>query len=161
MVDTREQIEQRFAALIGLELSGAGRAADMLTLQFGPLREVTTRRGTVKHVGACSLHIQCAWKIELANDVFAGSPDFAVSDESARATLELIRGLITGRGPFIVERVAVGDNGNMSISMSGQLRLSVITDAAPDEEDWRFFEPGSERKHFVIQGGKVDPWSLT
>ncbi|WP_322091819.1 hypothetical protein [Paraburkholderia bannensis] len=160
MIDTREKIEQHLAAIIGLEVSGAGRAADMLTLQFGPLREVTTRRGAVKRVGAWALHVQCNWEIELANAVFAGSPDFAVSDESTRATLERIRGLITGQGPFIVQHVAVGENGNMSISMSGHLRISVTTDAAPEEEDWRFFAPGSE-KHFVILGGKVDPSNLT
>ncbi|POR55697.1 hypothetical protein B0G62_10191 [Paraburkholderia eburnea] len=160
MVDTREQIEQRLSVLIGLDMSGAGCAADMLTLQFGPIREMTTKRGTIKHVGAWALHIQCGWKIERANEVFVDASDFAVSDESTRATLERVRSLITSHGPFIVERVAVGDNGNMSISMSGQLRLLIVTDAAPDEEDWRFFEPGSEGKHFVIQGGKVDPWSL-
>ncbi len=161
MVDTREQIEQRLSVLIGLDLSGAGRAADMLTLQFGPLREMATKRGTVKHVGAWALHIQCAWKIEYANEVFAGAPDFAVSDEATRAKLERIRGLIVDNGPFMVERVAVGDNGNVSISMSRQLHLYITTDAEPDEEDWRFFEPGSAGKHFVVQGGKVDPWSLS
>lgn len=160
MVDIRKQIEQRLSVLIGLDLSGAGRAADMLTLQFGPIREMTTKRGTVKHVGAWALHIQCAWKIECADEVFAGSPDFAVSDEATRAALERIRGLIADNGPLIVERVMVGDNGGVSISMSRQLRLSIVTDAAPDEEDWRFFEPGSEGNHFVIQGGKVDPGSL-
>ncbi|WP_321879067.1 hypothetical protein [Paraburkholderia bannensis] len=161
MVDTREQIEQRLSVLIGVGLSGAGRAADMLTLQFGPLREMTTKHGTVKRVGAWALHIQCTWKIEHANEVFAGSPDFAVSDEATRAKLERIRGLIADNGPFMVERVSVGANGNVSISMSRQLHLSIIADAEPDEEDWRFFDPGSAGKHFVIQGGKVDPWSLT
>lgn len=161
MAATREQIMQRLSALNGLELSGAGRAADMLTLHFGPLREMTTARGTVKRVGTWALHIQCAWTIERAGEVFANSPDFAVSDDRTRATLERIRDLIANDGPFVVERVAVGENGNVSISMSRQLELGVVTDGAPDEEDWRFFEPGSDAKHFVIQGGKVDPWSLS
>jgi hypothetical protein len=160
MVDTREQIRQHTAALVGLELGGAGRAADMLTLQFGPLRETTTRRGTIKRVGAWALHIQCAWTIERENAVFAGASDFAVSEENTRATLERIRNLIASEGPFVVETVAVGENGGLSIGMSRRLRLFIVTDAEPDEEDWRLFEPGSE-KHFVIQGGKVEPSSLT
>ncbi|KVL25442.1 hypothetical protein WS97_00550 [Burkholderia territorii] len=161
MIDTREQIEQRLVAIVGLELSGAGRAADMLTLQFGPLREMTTKHGNVKHVGAWSLHIQCGWRIERANEIFADASDFAISDDAAHATLEWIRALITDYGPLTIERVVVGDGGNVSISMPRGLGLTIVTDAAPDEEDWRFFEPGSEAKHFVIQGGKVDPWSLT
>ncbi|WP_322104967.1 hypothetical protein [Paraburkholderia sp. J41] len=160
MIDTREQIEQRLSVLIGLDLSAAGRAADMLTLQFGPLREMTTKRGTVKRVGAWALHVQCDWKIERANEIFADASDFTVSDEGTRATLERIRGLIADGGPLTVERVVVGDSGNVSISMPRRLCLTIVTDAAPDDEDWRFFEPGSDRKHFVIQGGKVEPWSL-
>lgn len=159
MVDTREQIEHHLAALIGLDLSAAGRAADMLTFQFGPLQKMTTRRGSIKHVGSWALHIQCRWKIDRANEVFACSADFAVSDEGTHATLERIQGIIADDGPFTVESIAVDDNGNVSISMSRRLQLVIVTDGAPDEEDWRFFEPGSD-KHFVIEGGKVDPSSL-
>jgi hypothetical protein len=160
MVDTREQIKQHLATLIGLDLSGAGRAADMLTLQFGPVREMTTKRGSIKHVGAWALHIQCDWKIERASEVFASAPDFVVSDENTHATLERIRRLIADDGPFTVEGIAVGEDGNVSISMSRQLQFSIVTDGAPDEEDWRFFEPGANQ-HFVIEGGKVAPESFS
>ena len=38
MIHTREQIKQRLLVLVGLNVSGVGHAADMLTLQFGPIR---------------------------------------------------------------------------------------------------------------------------
>jgi hypothetical protein len=161
MVDTREQIKQHLGALAGLDLNGAGRAADMLTLQFGPLREITTKRGTIKRIGAWSLHIQCCWRIEHNAATFAASTDFAVSEDNTRATLERIRDLIANDGPFTVERVTVGDNANVTVFMSGTLRLVIATDGAADEEDWRLFESSSSRKHFVIQGGQIDPWSLS
>jgi hypothetical protein len=161
MDNMKEQIAHRLSALVGFNLSGAGRAADMLTLQFGPLRDVTTRRGTIKRVGVWSLHIQCGWKIERSGANFASSPDFAVSEDNTRATLERIRELVANGGPFTVNRISVGDNANVTVFMSENLRLVISTDAAPDEEDWRFFESSSSGKHFVIQGGKIDPWSLS
>lgn len=161
MVDTREQVRQQLSALVGLDVSGVGHAADMLTLQFGPLREVTTRRGTIKRVGAWALHIQCDWRIEQGEMVFAAYSDFAVSEESTRITTRRIRDLLVADGPAVVESIMAGDSGDACISLARGIRLVICADAIPGEEDWRLFPSNSDAKHFVIEGGEVDPSSLS
>ncbi|MDR6470426.1 hypothetical protein J2777_004165 [Paraburkholderia graminis] len=161
MIHTREQIKQRLLVLVGLNVSGVGHAADMLTLQFGPIREITTKRQTIKRVGAWSLHIQCDWTIERGATVLAAYRDFAASETSTREMTHRIRDLVVDKGPTVVQTIEVGDNGMVRIGLSGDVRISITTDGISDEEDWRFFASGSDAKHFVITGGKVDPWSLS
>ncbi|MDR5749788.1 MULTISPECIES: hypothetical protein [unclassified Caballeronia] len=81
MIDTPEQINQRLSVLVGLDLSGVGHVANMPTLQFGPIREVTTKRETIKRVGARSLHIQCGWTVEQRATVLAAYRDFVITGE--------------------------------------------------------------------------------
>lgn len=161
MIDTREQIKQRLSVLVGLDVSGVGHAADMLTLQFRPMRQITTKRETIKRVGAWSLHIQCNWTIEQGATVLAAYRDFAASETSTREITHRIRDLVVDKGPTVVQTIDVGDNGTVRIGLSEDVRISITTDGRPDEEDWRFFASGSDAKHFVIPGGKVDPWSLS
>ena len=70
MNNIADQITIQLQALVGLKLSIARRAADMLVLHFGTIREVESRslsgrkkdakKGTV---GDYALHIQCAWRL--------------------------------------------------------------------------------------------------
>ncbi|CAG9242880.1 hypothetical protein BDI4_1200001 [Burkholderia diffusa] len=39
--------------------------------------------------------------------------------------------------------------------MSRNYRLVVIPDGIDDDEDWRFFAPGAEMPHLVIEAGAV------
>jgi hypothetical protein len=45
MTNTKELIDTRLSVLAGLDVSAINHAADMLTVQFGPLRETVTRKG--------------------------------------------------------------------------------------------------------------------
>jgi len=64
-----DEIKQHLSLLIGLPLSIARRAADMLVLHFGTIREVESgikvgkRAGEKGTVGDFSLHIQCPWRV--------------------------------------------------------------------------------------------------
>lgn len=161
MLNAKHEITQHLSVVIGLAVSGINHAADMLTLQFGELRMVTTRRGTVKHIGAWALHIQCGWHIERAGAIVATGVDFRkADDETVRAT-ERIRDLLVTSGPITVESVLAGDFGDLCISMSRDTRLVIKSDRVAGDEDWRFFSPGSDGKHFVIEGGMIDPHSLS
>ena len=75
MMDTVEEIIKRLSVLAGLKVSGVGRAADMLTVQFGPLVSWISLRGTTKLVGTWALHIQCPWRIESAGAFLTGKSD--------------------------------------------------------------------------------------
>ncbi|MGF6650149.1 hypothetical protein OKW34_000711 [Paraburkholderia youngii] len=160
MIDTKEQVARYLSTLIGLDVSGVAHAADMLTLQFGPLREVRTSRGTTKHLGDWALHIQCNWRIEQVNAIVASYSDFAASEESTRITTQRIRDLLVTQGPTAVLDIEAGEKGNAVVSLATGMRLVILADAIPDDEDWRLFPSNPDAKHFVIEGGKVDPWSL-
>ncbi|TKC91205.1 hypothetical protein FAZ69_07560 [Trinickia terrae] len=160
MTDTKEQVNRHLSVLVGLDVSGVGHAADMLTLQFGPLREITTHRGTIKRVGAWALHIQCDWQIEQGNAIFASHLDFATSEENTSTATGRIRDLLVTHGPTIVESVTAGDKGDARISLARGIWLVIRSGAIPGEEDWRLFASNPDFVHFVIEGGKVDPSSL-
>ena len=48
-------------SLVGMPLSKIGRAADLLWLQFGTLREVATQYGE-KTIGDWAIHVQTSWR---------------------------------------------------------------------------------------------------
>ncbi|SAL23496.1 hypothetical protein AWB74_00956 [Caballeronia arvi] len=156
MNNTKEQINDHLSVLHGFDVSGVHHAGDMLTLQFGPLREVTTRRGTVKRVGAWALHIQCDWRIEQGSTLFASYSDFAASDESTDRITRQIRDLLIGQGSTGIEEVEAGDGGDVCLSLSRGVRLLVRANGIPGDEDWRLFPSDPDAPHFVIEGGKVD-----
>ena len=155
MTDTKMQVERHISVLVGLDVSGVGHAADMLTLQFGPLREITTHRGTIKRVGTWALHIQCDWRIEQGGAVFASYSDFAASEENTSSTTRRIRDLLVANEPTIVESVTAGDRGDVCISLRRGIRLVICADAIPGDEDWRLFPSNPDAAHFVIEGGTV------
>jgi hypothetical protein len=157
MIDTKAEITRCLAVLIGLEVSGVNHAANMLTLGFGPLRTVTTPRGTVKQVGAWALHIQCGWRIEHGDDVFATQAHFIGSDDEINHATEEISALLVASVRATVEDVQASASGGVSLVLSKGLHIVITPDGIADEEDWRFFSPGSDGKHFVIEGGAVDP----
>ncbi|WP_179403338.1 hypothetical protein [Burkholderia guangdongensis] len=159
MTDTKTVITQHLAVLLGLELSGINHAADMLTLQFGQLRQITTRRGTVKQVGAWALHVQCGWRVEQSGRIVASQDDLG-TDDAARRTTERLDGLLVDPIPAVVERVQANASGGIWIDLSHDRRLVVTPNDVAEDEDWRFFAPDSDGPHFVIEGGKIDPDSL-
>ena len=60
--------------LVGLELAAAARAADMLSLHFGPL-SLRHRRGGDVLMGRLALHVQCPWRIEGPDGLVTGRAD--------------------------------------------------------------------------------------
>lgn len=160
MRNTENEISSRLSVLAGLEVSDVSHAADMLTLHFGPLKQYTTRRGTILEGGQWALHVQCEWRIERDGTAFSTRADLGGTDEATNCATERIRDLLVTPGPVAVEKVLPGASGDVCILMSGQIRLVITSDRIEGDEDWRFFSPGSDEKPLVIEGGAVDPWSL-
>ncbi|WP_423371724.1 hypothetical protein [Burkholderia sp. LMG 32019] len=160
MTSIHEQITRHLAVLEGLDIGGINRAADLLTIQFGPMRQTTTRKGTVKWVGAWALHIQCDWQFQRENDIVATQDDLSVSDDKARRTVERLEALLIGHGPMTVQRALGGESGQARITLSAGLSLVITPTGMAHEEDWRLFAPGVDGPHFVIEGGRIDHDSL-
>lgn len=159
MIDTRNEIERRLSVLRGVDLSGVNHAADMLTVGFGPLRQVKNFKGVVKYVGEWALHVQCVWRLERAGDIVATRDDLCGPDEKAHATASRLREMLIEHGPVVVEHLAANEAGGVVLTLSGDLYLVIVPDGIEGDEDWRFFANSSEARHFVIEGGKVHPWS--
>ncbi|CAN0625051.1 conserved protein of unknown function [Burkholderia multivorans] len=160
MANVKELIARRLAVLVGLDVSAINHAADLLTIQFGPLRHATTRRGTVKQVGAWALHVQCNWQIERAGDIVATQDDLCGPDDKAHRAAERLDELFVKQGPTTVESVRGSESGGVWIALSAGMRIVITPNGVVDEEDWRFFAPGVDAAHFVIEGGRPDPDSL-
>lgn len=159
MTDTKAEIIRRLSVLIGLEVSAVSHAADMLTMHFGQLKQYRTRRGTLLEGGAWALHIQCNWHIEQSGSVLASQDDLR-TDDAANHTAERLNGLLVSSAPAVVERVQADATGHVWLDLSQSLRLVITPDGIAGDEDWRFFAPGTDGRHFVIEGGKIEPASL-
>lgn len=154
MTDTKAEITKRLAVLVGLEVSWVSHAGDMLTMQFGPQRRYT-HRGREREDGAWALHVQCDWQIKREGFTVATREDLRGSDEKAHDTATRLHELLAGQSPIRFESLSAYDAGGMVVLFSRGYRLAVVPDGIEDDEDWRFFAPGIDTAHFVIEGGKV------
>ncbi|MBB5465686.1 hypothetical protein HDG32_001790 [Paraburkholderia sp. CI2] len=160
MTDTKTEITTRLSALIGLDVSWVSHAGDMLTMQFGPQRRYTLR-GRDREDGAWALHVQCAWKLEREGKTIATRDDLRGVDEKAHDSAKRLHETLVGQGPIEVEAVSADDAGGVDVSLSRGYSLVVIPDGVEDDEDWRFFAPGVDAAHLVIEGGKIAPESFS
>jgi hypothetical protein len=180
MGNTRAAIVKELSVLIGAELSACSRAADMLTLQFGPLLAVTSKTGKPRQLGKWSLHVQCPWRIESDSAIFTGRSDLWEPEEKPDlpfdwsawdfeagnlrdkrlATLfesELDRErAIYRHGNRVVESVDADAFGGARISMSDDCHFVMFPDGTRSE-DWRFFSSREKSTCLVISGGKLQP----
>ncbi len=160
MIDTKAEIGERLSALIGLDVSWVSHAGDMLTVQFGPQRRYTLR-GRDREDGAWALHVQCAWTIEREGNTIATREDLRCDDDKAHAVAKRLHETLAGQGPVQVEAASADNAGGVVVSLSQGYRLVVVPDGVEDDEDWRFFAPGIDVAHFVIEAGKVAPESFS
>ncbi|SAK96886.1 hypothetical protein AWB75_07058 [Caballeronia catudaia] len=155
MVSDQRKIEQRLSVLQGLEWSGVSRAADMLTLGFGPKHEEKNYYGVPKQVSAWALHIQCAWRLSEMGKSVATEESIAGSDEEANAFIMSLRQVLAQHVPVIVEGISANSECGLVVSLSQGFRLIVATNGTADDEDWRFFESKRDARHLVIEGGRI------
>ncbi len=160
MIDTKAEITKRLTVLIGLEVSWVSHGGDMLTMQFGPQRRYMLR-GKEREDGAWALHVQCNWRIECAGDIVATRENLRSSDEEAHVITARLYTMLVKHGPVRCESLSVSNAGEMVIFFSRGYRLAVVPDGIEDDEDWRFFAPDMNGRDLVIEGGKIDPWSLS
>jgi len=111
--------------------------------------------------GAWALHVQCDWQIERDGVTVATREDLRGSDEKAHETARRLYEMLVRQEPVKFADASADDAGGVVVLFSRGYCLEVIPDRVEDDEDWRLFAPGVEAKHFVIEGGKVDPWSLS
>lgn len=153
----------------GLPLWAAGRAADVLWLQFGGRRTAPTAGDPARVVGEYALHVHCPWRLSAAGGVIAGRSDMYVAadpelpeadfrwDRPGDALLDAqLRRWVDGHAaaPVRVEVIAVDRCAGFVARLAPACALEVFPDAfaVPHDlrEQWRLLRPGVEAAHFVV-----------
>jgi hypothetical protein len=166
-------LDKTLKALVGLPLSVVRRAADMRVFHFGATRPHPAGKGTV---GVYALHVQCPWRLVASDRVLTGSSDGFVPplegtkvdpSDPRRGSLqdvrlvELLQGYdeitkshINATAGLVVEAVSTDQFASVDIAFIGGLHLQLFPDGSV-EENWRFFAPGEDDPHLVIEGGAI------
>lgn len=161
--------EEVLSVLKGLRLQKIGRAADMLWMQFGELREVPSRRGGTREIGDWALHIQTSWRFTRRDRIILGVLDFYAYPDADASAYDWDRG---GESRFDriasplnqslraeeirVRHLACDDVGSITLHLDTDLHFAVFPNFSsdyPDREYWRFFQPIKDRHdhpHYVV-----------
>jgi hypothetical protein len=173
MLDSKISISRSLLQLVGLPLSIARDAGSMKNFQFGAIRPHPSGEGTI---GQYALHVQCPWRIVGGDGIVTGSADYyEPADIDTEVNLQdpqagnlqrkrlgdllrsydpSTRSWINSTGYLVVRTVVVEDFGGFELELSGDFRLQIFPDGSRGE-DWRFFVPGNEEDHLVIEGGRM------
>jgi hypothetical protein len=171
-MDIEAQIIHKLSSVLSLPLAIARDAGNMKSFQFGKTRPHPSGKGTV---GDFALHVQCPWRLVTNDRILTGSADYcepAVEGEEVnlddhrsgnlqRKRLREVfgaydaktRSLINETNVLIVTSVHSDRFGGLDLELSGGFRLQVFPNGSHGE-DWRFFSPGNDEDHFVIEGGQ-------
>jgi len=151
------------APLEGLPLRSLGRAANLLWLHFGTLREVPTRSGGTKTVGDWALHIQCPWRLARQGEIVVASSDFYYNfagdplddwDKSGKSRFDHAAAALSAEfevnGPAVLS-VTPDSFGGFTLWFAYYYHLDVFPNSSyPSTEHWRIFQPGKLESHFVF-----------
>ena len=168
-------IRSALLPLCGLPLWAAGRAANILWLQFGARESAPTTRNPDRIVGEYALHLTCPWRVSSETGVVAGASDLFVPadpdvpDEefqwdrpgAAIVDLHLRRWIgVHAVAPLRVTAVEVDRCGGFVLRLEKEFALEVFPDASAEPHDlreqWRLLQPGRETPHFVLGNHGVD-----
>lgn len=158
----RQQVVATLSQIIHLSLVGVGRALDMRMFDFGTLRPVES--GSAGHF---ALHVQCPWRIEGPGGIVTGRLDiwepvedncpfdenFDPEESPNLQDARLKAWLAEHYGSLVVKAVDADEFGGASITFNHGFVLRLFP-AGTRGEDWRFFQPRTGIRHFVIVGGR-------
>lgn len=115
-------------------------------LGFGPARSVVGERGT-RSVNEFAVHVQCLLRVFDSAELVLASGDLT-SDRFDRRAARLRTALADES--HVVTSVEVTTWGDLTIGLTGGLRIEVVVDSSRQEEHWRFFRPYRDEDHLVV-----------
>lgn len=170
MNDVERTVEAALCKLIGKPLVSVGRAADMLTLQIGELRQRKIPLGGSVETGDWSLNIQFAWRITGPQGIYTGRSDYwqpsktidpvAIDSrwnpENGNLRDERLSAWIISRqaSPVTLQSFVSDRCGAISLRFDDGFTLEIFPDSTQDE-DWRLIE-WEGNGHLVVTGGKPE-----
>lgn len=159
---THKTANEALQPLIGLPLRCLGRAANMLWVQFGEMRESVSPLGRSRQTSEWALHVQCVWRLCGHGRIALGYRDFYYSP--ARVSLDDWSTLGKSQFDVIADSLnhafsttpprvlsfASDDTGGFSLHLTDDFRLDVFPESSQDGECWRLFQLGTDLDHFVF-----------
>jgi len=155
-------IQKALAPLIRLPLRSIGRAANMLWVELGEMRAVSTIKRESRMVGDWAIHIQCPWRICGNGRILIASHDFYCTpagdplddwDVVGSSLFDAAASVLNKEfelAPPIVTSVQPDDVGGFLLDFGDQHRLEAFPDnSAMTIEAWRVFQPGADAERFV------------
>jgi hypothetical protein len=171
-VSLKERVQAALAALVGMPVWDAWRAADMEMFDIGERLEIINRRKERVQIGTFRLHVQAPWRILGPNGVVVGSVDvrYPPSDREDDETFnpnrdpsrceERVRAWLDKhhRKPAAIRSVEADEVGGFRLVLAGGYSLEVVPVCSqPDHEHWRLLGPGADQSpHFVVVGRQVE-----
>lgn len=165
------QIKNHLIVIIGERFRYIGRAGNLVWLGFGKDTAFKNYKGENEKRAQYSLHIQCPLRI-IHNEIkqigsgdiyepcstmkYAENFDWDIQganlfDEKARIIAkELLLNEIT------VTDIKCSETGDVRIYLSNGYIVEMFTNTSGAVEEWRFFETGSDKEHFVVTGDGIN-----
>lgn len=167
------EIRGELTLLVGKQLSLVRNLSFMKAFGFGAIREVDAEHV----VSEWALHVTCPWRIEDDRRVVTGSldrfaratdnsdptwdpnqPKGSLQDQRMAALLHgpfsLLRTHNNTLGELFVEDVVLLPFNGLMVRLSPRYRL-VVFPCGSQEEEWRFFRPGTDADHLVLEAGTI------
>jgi hypothetical protein len=164
MSTMKAEIDRAMQALVGKAVWRYTRAADMACFDFGTRRTVPALRNGTKEVGKFALHVQCPWRITQEDRIVVGSQDLYYPahfqtgqeipaefdwDREPNLRDKLLSELFEKQEPLVDSEIHVASAGRVCILLTDGLVFDILpTDS--HVEWWRLFEPGQNKRHFVV-----------
>jgi len=155
--------------LEGQPFTAIGRAATLVWLTFGDDLPWVNHRGEHTVLPQNYFHLQCRWRLSRGAAVMVQKGDLFVPGARADAgfaaggaigtarfddRVETVTRFIAAEVP-VVERVRVGDEFDLQLTLSSGMSLEVFPSARKEREDWRFLSSAEGRPHYVVENGSV------
>lgn len=165
----KEDIVNKIKSLIGLLLRQAGRAGNLIWLQFGEI-DAVIQNGREKRISQYSINIQCACRIKKDSKIVVASRDKYVPSKLYTGDLDDFYWDVVGMNrldqklneninlldtELIVESVDADDCGGALILFSSGYQLEIFPDESTDEEFWRLIQR-DDQTHFIVTGNGIE-----
>jgi hypothetical protein len=151
----------------GKQLQKIGRAVDLIWLAIGEMRECMIAN-KVRLRSTYAIHITCACRVIAANHkiLFTGDDKYCPNPELPYENFDWdiqdnnlfdykAKNWFLSNDPIYIEFIDISKFGDLKILFSNKNILETFVSYS-EEESWRFFEPGMDKKHLVANGNTIE-----
>ena len=152
----------------GKQLQEIGRVADLIWLAIGDMRECMIAN-KMRLRSAYAIHISCACRVIGINheilftgdDKYFPKPDLPFDEDfdwdvqGNNLFDHKAKNWLLSNSPLYVNSVEISRYGDLKILFNNKNLLETFVSYS-EEESWRFFEPGTDKHHLVVNACNME-----